>query len=951
MSHIEDLVLVALDLETTGLDPQHDRIIEVGAVRFRTDGTILAEFQQLVNPGRGLAYRISQLTGIDNTMLQDAPPWEVVRPQLAEFVGDAAVVGHNVQFDLSFLASHGLTLAGQPLDTFDLATMLLPGLRRYNLGFLAHVLGVPLVDAHRALDDARATARIFVALLERGVMLPWPVHQAIARLARDRRWPYAPFFAWMREEHRRRKLRRKEDVRPLRPRTDVTLPFAPPPSAPVLTPRETPDPIPVDTLSTLLEPEGPLARVMPGYEHRPQQVHMLREVARALNEGHHLLVEAGTGTGKSLAYLIPAAYFAHHNQERVLIATHTINLQDQLFQKDLPVLQQLVPFPVYATVLKGRHNYLCVRRLREFMERKDLSPAAVTFAAKLLVWLAHTGTGDVAELGLSQEEQRVFWPQVASDPNTCTRERCLEAGDFYYLARDRAERSHLVIVNHALLLADVSVENRALPPFNHLIIDEGHHLEEAVTQQLGYRVSAQDMHQTLFAIHNPHAPRSHGLLTRVQACTRPLEIGPERAAEFGSLANQIADHIRQLEPLLRRFWQDVARFVKEHGLQEQGGYDRRLRLTPTERLQPAWSHVEISWERCVPRWEELIATLGRLASRLELYASHLMHEDMAQASLDVRGAVTRLQEMVHQVTRFVTSPLDDYVYWLEEAAEKGVITLHAAPLHVGSLVRQHLWERKRAIVMTSATLRTGDSFDYLRERLSAWEAEELSLGSPYDYVSSTLLYIPTDIPEPNRPGYQRMVEEALIALAQATRGRMLVLFTSYSQLRRTAEAIGPVLQQAGIVVYEQGMGGRTQVLENFRTTEQAVLLGTRSFWEGVDIPGEALSVLVIARLPFSVPSDPVIQARAETYEDPFREYQVPQAILRFRQGFGRLIRSSTDRGVVVILDRRVDTKMYGRLFLDALPPCTVQRAPLSHLPQAARHWLDEARSPLAHRVE
>ncbi len=951
MPHVDDLILVALDLETTGLDPHRDRIIEVGAVRFRWDGTILDEFQHLVNPGRGLAYRISQLTGIDDAMLREAPSWEEVRPQLVAFVGDAPVVGHNVQFDLSFLRTHGVTLPGQPLDTFDLATMLLPGLGRYNLGFLARTLGVPLQDAHRALDDARATALIFATLLERGVQLPWPVHQAVARLCEGTAWPYTPFFVWMREEHRRRRLRRKEDVRSLRPRTDIKLPFAPPPTAPVLTPGGAVEPISEDTLATLLEPEGPLARAMRGYEHRPQQVHMLREVTRALNEGHHLLVEAGTGTGKSLAYLIPAAYFAHHNQERVLIATHTINLQDQLFQKDLPLLQQVVPFPVYATVLKGRNNYLCVRRLHEFIARSHLSPQAITFAVKVLIWLAHTATGDVAELGLTQDEQRLFWPQVASDPNTCTRERCQEAGDFYYLARDRAERSHLVIINHALLLADTNVENRVLPPFNHLIIDEAHHLEEAVTQQLGYRLGAVEMQQLLYGIHNPRSPRAHNLLAMVQACSRPLEIGTERAAELSSLANQIAEGIRQLEPSLHRFWDDVARFVREHGVQEVGAYDRRLRLTPTERLQPAWSHVEISWESCLRRFEALIADLSRLGARLELYANHFINEEMAQVALDVRGTVTRLQEMVQQVTRFVSEPLDDYVYWLEEAADDRTITLHTAPLHVGSLVRQHLWEPKRSVIMTSATLRTGDSFDYFRERLSAWEAEELSLGSPYDYVQSTLLYIPTDIPEPNRPGYQRMVEEALIALAKATHGRMLVLFTSYSQLRRTAEAIGPVLQQVGITVYEQGMGGRTQVLENFRATEQAVLLGTRSFWEGVDIPGEALSVLVIARLPFSVPSDPVIQARAEMYDDPFREYQVPQAILRFRQGFGRLIRSSTDRGVVVILDRRVDTKLYGRLFLDALPPCTVQRAPLSHLPQAARHWLEEARKPLSHQVE
>lgn len=934
-----DTVLVAIDLETTGLNPQKDTIIEVGAVRFRVDGTILDEYQQLVNPGRALAFRISQLTGITDKMLSQAPTWDQVRREVMTFIGDAPVVGHNIAFDLRFLNAHGVFPPGQPLDTFDLATMLLPGRPHYNLGSLAQHLGIPLDDAHRALDDARATARLFAALLEHGVYLPRPVHHTIARLLEGKSWPYAPFFRWMYREHQARNLRRKEDVLPLRPRQGEDHPFAPPPNAPYLSPGASPAPIDVEEVAAYLDPAGPLAEVMSAYEHRPQQVHMLREVAHALNEGFHLLVEAGTGTGKSLAYLLPAAFFAHHNDERVVISTQTINLQDQLFRKDLPVLRKVLPFQVYATVLKGRGNYLCARRLWEFVQRPDLKPEEITFAVKLLVWLAHTRTGDVAELGLTREEQAVLWPQVASDSNTCSRERCAEAGDFYFMAREKAERSHLVIVNHALLLADIGVENRAIPPYNHLIVDEAHHLEDAVTQQLGYSVSMARLQGMLNAIHNPHAPRSRNLIAHLQKHLTPVELGLESVNELGGMLNRVAEHVRRLDPCLARFWNEVAQFAKEHETGGNGPYSRRLRLTPSHRVQPAWSHVEISWNRCRSVFDDLIHDLERLASRLQTLASQLLLDHLMEQAVDVRGMAARLGEVVQQIMRVVSHPLDDYVYWIEQEPNGEHISLKAAPLHVGDLVAKHLWNARRSVIMTSATLRTGGTFDYFRERLSAWEAEELSLGSPYDYASSTLLYLPTDMPEPTKREYQAAVERALVELARATGGRMLVLFTSYSQLRRTAESIGPALREAGITVYEQGMGGRTQLLENFRAAERAVLLGTRSFWEGVDVPGEALSVLVITRLPFSVPSDPIIQARAETYERPFEEYQVPQAILRFRQGFGRLIRSRTDRGVVVILDRRVESKSYGRLFLEALPPCTVQRAPLAHLPQAAYHWL------------
>ena len=269
------------------------------------------------------------------------------------------------------------------------------------------------------------------------------------------------------------------------------------------------------------------------------------------------------------------------------------------------------------------------------------------------------------------------------------------------------------------------------------------------------------------------------------------------------------------------------------------------------------------------------------------------------------------------------------------------MTLHAAPLHVGELVQRHLFHPKESVIITSATLTTDRRFDYIRERLHAWDADDLAVGSPFDYKSSTLLFLPTDIPEPNQPYYQKTVEQALSALCRATEGRTLVLFTSYYQLRSTARAITAPLADEGIIVYQQGAGiSRAQLLENFRTTPKAVLMGTRSFWEGVDVVGPALSVLVIARLPFSVPDDPIFATRAETFDNPFAEYAIPETILRFRQGFGRLIRTKTDRGVVVVLDKRLLTKSYGPMFLNSLPECTMVRASLPKLPDAAKRWLE-----------
>jgi ATP-dependent DNA helicase DinG len=302
----------------------------------------------------------------------------------------------------------------------------------------------------------------------------------------------------------------------------------------------------------------------------------------------------------------------------------------------------------------------------------------------------------------------------------------------------------------------------------------------------------------------------------------------------------------------------------------------------------------------------------------------------------------RLLEANEKITGLVEKPAADMIYWAEIHSNSTHITLQIAPLHIGTLMEQYLWHEKACVILTSATLTTNGDFDYLRERLSADEADEITLGSPFDYESAAMLYLVNDIPEPNDANqYQRAVENILVKTSKATGGRMLALFTSYAQLKRTSQAIAPILTEAGIQVYEQGEGASSNtLLETFREADKAVLLGTRAFWEGVDIPGDALSVLVIVRIPFDVPSDPIIAARSETFEDPFNEYSLPEAILRFRQGFGRLIRTQYDRGVVVVLDRRLLTKRYGKLFIQSLPTCTLRQGSMHDLPATTARWLN-----------
>ncbi len=364
-----------------------------------------------------------------------------------------------------------------------------------------------------------------------------------------------------------------------------------------------------------------------------------------------------------------------------------------------------------------------------------------------------------------------------------------------------------------------------------------------------------------------------------------------------------------------------------------------MRITSAIRTLAGWADIEIIWDKTEKYIRELIDSAEKIDRSLMNLDD--IDEELRELIDSFHGGLKKLSESKKIVNNLIVKPDPETIYWIEISPVNNRLSLNSAPLHVGNLIEKMLWHEKESIIVTSATLTADNSFDYIRDRLSADEAEELVVGSPFDYENSVLLFIPNDIPDPNQGSAQHMVDTTLINLCKAVGGRTLALFTSYAQLKRTSNDIAPELQKAGITIYEQGEGASaSSLLETFRETDQAILLGTRSFWEGVDIQGEKLSVVVIVKLPFDVPSDPIFSARSEGFENPFNQYSLPEAILKFRQGFGRLIRSQSDRGVVVILDNRVLTKRYGREFLNSIPKCTERIAGIRELPREAQRWLN-----------
>jgi DNA polymerase-3 subunit epsilon/ATP-dependent DNA helicase DinG len=669
-----------------------------------------------------------------------------------------------------------------------------------------------------------------------------------------------------------------------------------------------------------------------------------------LNESNHLLVEAGTGVGKSLAYLLPAVHWAYTNGQRVVISTNTINLQEQLYHKDLPDLAKLLPFEFLAAVLKGRSHYLCPTRLTSLRHAGPSTPEEMRVLCKVLLWLPGTVTGDGDELFLPNPVERAIWARLSADSEACTPERCVafQRGEcFFYRARNAAESAHVVIVNHALLLSDIAVENRALPDYQYLIVDEAHHLEDATTQQLSFSVDRNAMQRMLAEIGKvDQGRRAQGLLADLVGRVRhavPEELARPVESFVEKTAKAVDGAMRQSDEL----FDQLAEFVASYRGENSGEYAFRLRIIPALRAQPAWSSIEIAWDNLGKGLFAIADSLARLGEGLNDLDEYDIpdRDEMLARVLGVRREIAEARE---QLEAIVAKPESSGVYWAELSTEQGggwrngnrILSLHAAPLHVGPLVEKHLFKTKSSVIMTSATLRTGASFSFVKERLHAWDADDLSVGSPFDYKSSTMLYLVSDMPEPGEQGYQRALEQGLITLCRAMGGRTLVLFTSYSQLRTTAKVLTPTLARDDIMVYEQSDGSsRRQLLENFKNATRGVLLGTRSFWEGVDVPGEALSCLAMVRLPFAVPTDPIFAARSETFDQAFMEYSVPDAILRFRQGFGRLIRTAADRGVVVVFDKRVLTKTYGPTFLKSLPECTLRRGAHAELGRAVTEWM------------
>ena len=926
---------VVFDVETTGLDPASDKIIEVGLVRLE-DGEITGKYHALVNPKQPLPFKIKKITGIDDKDLESERGFEEIMPEVLEFIGDAAIAGHNINFDMAFLAAaRGTPFENLLYDTLDLARMMVPDSTSYRLETLCEKLDIKLKVKHRALEDAMATARLLTVLIEKMQGIDFDVLKQLNVLLGEARSGWSSFVNGLLKEHLKKFPDRKisnvpywirVEERPMKKSAAFQKDFGSKTGRVLLDEND---------VTGYVGVGGPLASVLPGYRHRHQQEDMVRQVARALNEEKYLIMEAGTGVGKSIAYLIPFVLWSLSNRERVVVATHTINLQEQLLNKDIPILREIIDKPFKAVLAKGRQNYICLRRWIAALEGIHL-PEEAAFFARVLIWLATTVTGDKSELNISPGEED-YWFTICGEVEGCLGNRCYHQRDcFVNKARREAEEAHLIIVNHSFLFSDIVTENRLLPEYGPLVIDEAHHLDETATKHLGRQLSQSTLNRWLGI-----AGKSLSKLAE--------KVPPDDWARWSQNVRSALEIRLETIEALRLFFEILVDLAVKRG--NNGEYNRITIRMPFN--EDVYDEFLAGGRRCVELIEQLTCEISKCIEMTELWA--VSDEAWAGPCGDLRQIVTSGAEINNDFKFVLENEDEDFVYWAEiEFLNKGSwkhCSISAVPIDIGPLLYERLYKNRKNVLMTSATLSVNGNFEHFVKMSGLNYINEdklicMNSDSPFVYEKQALLCVSRGIPVQGEVAddvYMDELEQAIFKVIEATGGSTLVLFTSHRTLREIYRRLKPSLESLDILLLGHGIdGSRSKILEEFKTSGRAVLFGAFSFWEGIDVPGEALTCVVMVKLPFMSPSVPVIEARLENLarqnRDGFRALSVPKAVIRFKQGFGRLIRSDRDRGCVIILDGRILSKSYGRQFLNSLPIRRHFRGSIEIISQKIKDW-------------
>lgn len=881
---------VALDLETTGLDFDKDEIIEVALVRFE-NGTPAGTLDFLVRPQQVVRPFIYGLTGIDPHELAAAPVFADVAGKVRQFIGDLPVVAHNAQFDSKFLRSAfakvGIPLDEHPfLDSLTASRIAWQEVANHRLETLIGYLGIERASAHRALPDALACGELFCkaqdVFAQMGAFARWH----LGNLARGTVW---------------------------------SLVFDEPQGlAPALVPQTLPPfaasvasaPKKGRRIHSFFGEKGLLSETLPGFAPRKGQGEFSEMCERNMHKGGLAVLEAGTGTGKTLAYLVPAALKASDSGERVVISTATRSLQEQLWQRDIPGIAPLFGDALRPALLKGRNNYLCLRKFQEHLDFPDLllAPEERESFMALVPWVERTRTGDGNEnTGFNLSRNRQLWNKVASEAATCVGERCPFFQQCHGLnSRRRASQANLVLVNHALFLQDLQLDFALLPTYEHIVFDEAHRLPDSSHQTFGRTVWFFRLRNILKQMVHVKQPE-HGTLGTIEKALRAQPDGEASLDLCAATRESVSEAEKQLHKLFLRIGKKQRRQKEETGgLRFKQGLQAEFDSDPNPALD----------------------ALGKLKSALEALSAALRAVPvLAPLARDMDGSASEISRFSEDLAFIAKAQKEDWVFWLEEPWNPHTLRMHGAPLDPGATWSSKFYPWIKSALFTSATLAVQGNLEYYCTRMGMADPA-LPAGkspflrcfeSPWNLDAQRRVIVANFLPKPSDTGYQAALDALLCELLPDVSVNTLMLYTSIGSLQKSHEAISPLFSAKNKTLLSQHSdGSMDSLVELFRKQRGACLLGTQVFWEGIDLPGNALELLVIPKLPFPSPGDPLVAGRADRIKEqggnPFKELFVPEAVLDLRQGAGRLIRSPEDSGTLLLLDNRILTEAYGKSF-------------------------------------
>lgn len=942
---------LSIDLETTGLNYNEHRITEVG-IQLVKNGEFVDSRQWVINPGQTIPENIVRLTGITNEMVQSEPPFEEYAQEILDFIKNKPIVGQNVIFDINFLEANFRRVfrdfrgwsdrykeyhyvKNTYYDTAYLSRLLFPFFERHGLQKIAEEFKYQPEKAHRALDDARTAAYVFNKLLENLVHLTTAEIDEILRIMGDLRNPVVLLlekfqkyrsvledntfeaFDWQHSSREQYNILGK-----ITPKIDSVE------NAGTNTLSE-------DEVLSIFEPNGLLQKRISQYESRPEQVEMARSVTRAFNQGKILSVEAGTGTGKSFAYLVPAIKWIEKNKQRsvrIVISTNTKNLQEQLFYKDIPLLKAAMGVEFSAVLLKGKGNYLCLDKYHTILKNPEqrLSVHEKNQAALLVHWKHLTSTGDISEHhGFIVERNLSLWRKFIAEDKYCPGKSCNFYDDCHVMRiRNAARNAEIIVVNHALLCSDLASDNSILGPYDFLIVDEAHNLEKTAIEYLGVSANFWEIREALEDLYNQD--KDLGLLKQIEHSLKLADVEDEELKnslirfihEKKSVFSSVVSHIREE---FQKYGVYFNQFIENKEMEPLSNLT--LRLKPGE---PLTQYLQDLWANIRPRIVPIITELMNFSESYRSLEGNIKFKD--QQYQELLAKINRIEVFKESMDFISGVELNDHVYWVNANIQYTSydFRFYAAPLRIDRILYDRLFSKLEGAIFTSATITVNNSFGYFYKKLGLnyllpERRAELLLASPFNYEEQSALLVPLFFPDPNRSSeYRKHIKEMLENITHAHEKGTLVLFTSYGMLKGIYQDVKDFYKSKGILLLGQGIdGSRHNLIRLFKSETNSVLFGTDSFWEGIDVPGEALELLIITKLPFEVPSDPIVQARCELLEaegkNPFMEYMLPESIIKLKQGFGRLIRTQLDIGIVIITDHRIMTRKYGSIIRKSLP--------------------------------